>query len=69
MTTFKTVNTERINAGGIDIVIKTIEKTIHLTKPFVKRFFEMTINGNEVGSFEMMTHQKNWYLKNYKFYV
>jgi hypothetical protein len=68
MTTRKTINTEIINKNGIEIIIKTIQKTIHLTDPYVKKYFKMTINGNAVGSNEMGSHQVAWYTKNCRLY-
>ncbi len=67
MTTFKTLNTETTNQNGIEIVVTTIEKTINVTKtPFVNTYFEMTVNGNSVGSHEMSQSEVNFYNENYK---
>ncbi len=70
MTTFKTLNTETTNKNGIEIVVTTIEKTINVTKtPFVNTYFEMTVNGNSVGSHEMSKSQVDFYNDNYELYI
>jgi len=70
MTTRKTLNTETTNKNGIKIVVTTIEKTINVTEtPFINTYFEMTINGNRVGSNEMDKFQVDWYTLNCKTYA
>ena len=70
MTTFKTLNIETTNNNGTEIVVTTIEKTINVTKiPFLKTYFEMTVNGNSVGSHEMSKSEVDFYTENCKIYV
>ena len=69
-TTYKTLNTETTNKNGIEIVVTEIEKTIDVTEtPFVNTYFEMTVNGNRVGSHEMCQFQVDWYTDNCKTYA
>jgi len=69
MTTYKVLMTETTIKGGIEIEVTTIEKTIHLSNPFTSTYYEMTINGNAVGSNEMNQNQVDWYTENYKEYI
>lgn len=70
MTTYKTLNTETSNNNGIEIVVTTIEKTINVTQtPFVNTYFEMTVNGNVVGSHEMSKFEVDFYTENAKIYA
>ena len=70
MTTYKTLNTQTSNNNGIKIVLTTIEKTINVTQtPFVNTYFEMTINGNVVGSHEMSQFEVDFYTENAKIYA
>ena len=69
MTTFKTLNTATTINNGIEIVVTTIEKTINVTRaPFVNTYFEMTVNGNAVGSHEMSQREVDFYIENASIY-
>lgn len=69
MTTFKTLNTATTINNGIEIVVTTIEKTINVTRtPFVNTYFEMTVNGNAVGSHEMSQREVDFYTENASIY-
>lgn len=69
MTTYKTLNTEKTNINGIEIIVTTIQKTIHTQNPFIHNYFTMTINGNSVGSHELQKRQVDFYTNNYKLYI
>ena len=69
MTTYKILMSETTIKGGIEIEVTTILKTINLDSPFITIYYEMTINGNPVGSNKMNIHEVNWYTENYKTYI
>ena len=69
MTTYETLNSETTIKSGIEIVVTTIFKKIHLSNPFTTIFYEMTIDGNSVGSYEMKKNEVNWYIENYETYI
>ena len=69
MTTYKTLASETTIKNGIEIVVTTIFKEIHLSNPFSTIFYEMTIDGNSVGSHEMKKNQVDWYMENYETYI
>tara|TARA_R110001606_G_scaffold86939_1_gene196453 strand:+ start:371 stop:571 length:201 start_codon:yes stop_codon:yes gene_type:complete len=56
--------------GGIEIEVTTILKTVNYRdNPIITTYYEMTINGNEVGSNEMNRNQVDWYTENYEAYI
>tara|TARA_R110002072_G_scaffold138083_3_gene281054 strand:- start:156 stop:362 length:207 start_codon:yes stop_codon:yes gene_type:complete len=62
--------TETTIKGGIEIEVTTILKTVNYRdNPIMTAYYEMTINGNAVGSNEMNQNQVDWYTENYKEYI
>ena len=70
MTTYKILISETTIKGGIEIEVTTILKTVNYRdNPIMTAYYEMTINGNEVGSNEMNRKQVDWYTENYEAYI
>ena len=69
MTTYKVLMKESKIKEGIKIEVTTILKTIILDWTFSTTYYQMTINGNPVGSDEMNSKQVDWYNENYKAYI
>ena len=69
MATYKELMTETTIKEGIEIEVTTILKTINFDNPLITTYYEMTINGNAVGSNEMNKNQVDWYIENYETYI
>ena len=70
MTTYKILMSETTIKEGIEIEVITILKTVNYRdNPIMSAHYEMTINGNPVGSDEMNSKQVDWYKENYKEYI